>query len=610
MDAQNKRIVAFSFFDQTPDYFEIKDQLKLKHTSDLIKTENTATADKLWRPSTAFALAVQEKPRGGTIDEYHLFYQPDHKSYGKVQAMGAEWIKNAIERLSDGTRVSLEAINIGDGHDFETVYLSLKNFFKNHQTLFKDRENTRYFVNVTAGTHVAQMCLFLLTQERLIPAEVVQVYRDVRDTKEEYKGKCNITNIVLTSEAYAHSRIHEEQEQETLDDEVSLKESIRTKNPAYNKMIREVAHVALRTNDPILLLGPTGAGKTRLAELIYKLKRQHGKLIKSEGKFASINCAALTTSMVESELFGHVKGSFTGAIADHKGCIELADGGILFLDEIGCLPPTTQGKLLKALDAKGEFTPLGSEKKRKSKFQLICGTNEDLQTLAHTKGGSFRLDLLERIRTWSYVLPGLADRREDIDPNIDEILDKYYKDTKNKRSFTPEAREKFLEYTYTIPFEGNFRELRRMVTRMATLSDDMITSELVEEEIARHKNETESHASPASTSCSNENQTSFENNLLTSLLDEGYESKLDLIDLAKLRCAIEVCCRSDIKNQADAARVLYAHTERHNTSKRFNASGYLQTLFNQKAFKPFGLTFSRIKETCAAVKAIATAKTT
>ena len=604
MDAQNRKIVAFSFFDQTPDFFDIRDKLKVKHSKDLLDSENCKKADKIWRPSTAFALAMKEdNERGGTIDEYHLFYQPDHKNYGKTQSMGAGWIKDAIERLSVGTRVSLEAIDIGGGHDFVNVYAQLRDFFKKHQNLFKDRQKTRYFVNVTSGTLVVQMCLFLLIQERLVPAEVVQVYRDVRDTKEGYKGKCNIANIVLTSEEYAHSRIHEEQEQELDDNEAFLKKHIKTKSPVYNKMIREVARVAVRTNDPILILGPTGAGKTRLAQLIYDLKKNSNKLINSKGKFVSINCAALTQNLVESELFGHVNGAFTGAIGDHTGCLEQANGGIRFLDEIGCLPIHTQGKLLKALDS-GKFFRLGSEEEVKSDFQLICGTNEKLQALADPEGKLFRLDLLERIRTWTYDLPGLAERREDIDPNIDVFLEEHYKNTKNKRVFADgAARQCFLEYTHSIPFKGNFRELKRMVTRMATLSDDLITIDLVREEINRHKSETAYSAPTAEATSPDETQSSIEREILVQLLGEDFESKLDLVDLAQLRCVIEVCCRDDITRQADAGRVLYAHTEKNNSSKRFNASGYMKTFFDREAFKPFKLTFPRIKETLSIVRA-------
>lgn len=602
MDAQNRRIVAFSFFDQTPDLFDVKDKLKVKHSRNLFTTENSKEADKIWRPSTAFALAMQDDSHGGTIDEYHLFYQPSHKNYGEMQEAGARWIKDAIERLSNGTHVSLEEIDIGDGHDFEKVYTQLRDFFKKHQDLFKDRQNTRYFVNVTSGTLVVQMCLFLLTHERLIPAEVVQVYRDVRD-KEEYRGKCNITDIVLTSDTYKNSRIHKEQKQEALDDEAFLKKHIKTNSPIYNKMITEVARAAVRTNDPILILGPTGAGKSRLAELIYALKKKSNKLINPNGKFVSINCAGLTQSIVESELFGHKKGAFTGAISDHKGCLKQADGGILFLDEIGCLPIPTQSKLLKALDS-GEFTPLGSEKNEHAHFQLICGTNEYLQALAHTKEKLFRLDLLERIRTWTYVLPGLADRREDIDPNIDELLKEHYSKTKNKRDFADDAaRQCFLEYTRTIPFEGNFRELKRMVTRMATLSDDLITIDLVKEEIERHKKETSYSAPTAEATSPDESQSSIVKEVLTCLLGNDYESKIDLIDLVQLQCVIEVCCRDDIRYQADAGRVLYAHTEKHNTSKRFNASGYMTTFFNREVFKPFGLTFLRIRKAMTVIKA-------
>ena len=141
-----------------------------------------------------------------------------------------------------------------------------------------------------------------------------------------------------------------------------------------------------------------------------------------EGPFVEVNCATLRGDAAMSALFGHVKGAFTGAIRDRPGLLRAADGGLLFLDEVGELGPDEQAMLLRALEEK-RFLPVGADKEVKSDFQLIAGTNRDLSDAV--RQGRFREDLLARINLWTFQLPALRERREDIEPNLDYELEQF-----------------------------------------------------------------------------------------------------------------------------------------------------------------------------------------
>ncbi|HEY4741386.1 MAG TPA: RNA repair transcriptional activator RtcR family protein [Candidatus Acidoferrales bacterium] len=209
------------------------------------------------------------------------------------------------------------------------------------------------------------------------------------------------------------SRFH----QEARDAVSYLKGGIDTRNHAFNQLIDRIEQVAIAIRDPLLLMGPTGAGKSKLARRIFELKKMRHTVT---GDFIDVNCATLRGDGAMSTLFGHVKGAFTGALKDRPGILRAADTGMLFLDEIGELGNDEQATLLRALEEK-TFLPLGSDREAHSDFQLIAGTNRDL--LAAVREGRFREDLPARINLWTFTLPGLRSRREDIEPNLQFELD-------------------------------------------------------------------------------------------------------------------------------------------------------------------------------------------
>ena len=261
-----------------------------------------------------------------------------------------------------------------------------------------------------------------------------------------------------------------------------LKSGIATKNLEFNRLIERIEQVALRSRAPILLNGPTGAGKSHLARRIYELRSEKTEL---EGEFVEVNCATLTGDTAASALFGHRKGAFTGAQSDRPGLLRKAHGGMLFLDEIGELGLDEQAMLLRALEEK-TFLPVGADGPVKSDFQLIAGTNRDLG--AAVGEGLFREDLLARINLWNFALPALKDRREDLAPNLEYELSQFAKREGREISFNKEAREAFLKFAEAAdsPWRGNFRDLNAAVTRMGTFANrGRIRISDVEEEVGR-----------------------------------------------------------------------------------------------------------------------------
>ena len=183
-------------------------------------------------------------------------------------------------------------------------------------------------------------------------------------------------------------------------------------------MIEEIEQVAVASREPMLLMGPTGAGKSSLARRVFELKKQRHQLA---GPFVEVNCATLRGDTAASTLFGHVRGAFTGAQRDRPGLLRSADGGLLFLDEIGELGADEQAMLLRALEEK-RFLPVGADQEVASDFQLIAGTNCDLSGARAAAASSART-CWRASTSGPSQLPGLAQRTEDIEPNLDHELE-------------------------------------------------------------------------------------------------------------------------------------------------------------------------------------------
>jgi len=481
-----------------------------------------------WRPSVSIF-----QHDDFLVDRLELIYQPHFKKL-------KDTVIEDINSISPETKVVTHKMTFRDPWSFDEVYSGLHEFAKNYQ--FRPAEE-EYFVHITTGTHVIQICLFLLVESHYIPGKLLQTGPEQRSRNQKSLTGGPVYQIIdldLSKYDTIMTRYFEEQK-EGLN---FLKSGIATKNEEFNQLISKIETVSLKSTDPLLLMGPTGAGKSELAKKIYSLKKNKNKI---KGIMVEVNCGTLRGDSAMSTLFGHIKGAFTGAQTDRLGLIAGADNGLLFLDEIGELGPDEQTMLLKAIEEK-KFYPLGSDKEVKSDFQLIAGTNKDLYIEASR--GNFRADLLARINMWSFELPGLKERPEDIDPNIDFELIKISKKMGQQISFSKESREKFLRLSKNPEalWSGNFRDLNTVMTRMATLSEKgRIDEGLVESEMKTMYGSWEKLGS------GDKRESKIE---LADYLSSEQIRELDPFDLPQLKEVIRVCLES--KNISHAGRVLFS----------------------------------------------------
>jgi len=476
-----------------------------------------------WRPNVSLA-----QREDFLLDRLELFVQ------GNKFSELTEQVIADIKLVSPQTEVNVRRLNFKDPWDFQDMYESLHDFSREYDFI-PDKE--KYLVHMTTGTHVAQICLFLLSEAHYFPATLLQT-SPPRGRQNPQIGNMMEINLDLSKYDGLATRFAEEKEEA----QNLLKSGIETRNEKFNHMIGQIETVALRSTAPILITGPTGAGKSYLAQKVYELRQDRTNL---EGRFVELNCATVKGDTAMSMLFGHVKGAYTGAVSSRPGLLREAHKGMLFLDEIGELGMDEQAMLLRAVE-EGKWMPVGSDSEVKSDFLLIAGTNRNLQEAVAQ--GTFREDLLARLNIWTYELPGLADRRDDIEPNLDYELARFTKTAGQGITMNQEARQKFLQFATdgSSPWRGNFRDLNAAVTRMSTLAPrGRIRTEEVKEEIVRLKH---SWYRPEK-----ENTVGIS---LEEVLPEEKIAEIDPFDRPQLAYVIEVCRKS--KSLSGAGRTLYA----------------------------------------------------
>ena len=492
------------------------------------------------------------------VDRLELLF--DNHSQGL-----ADQVTEDIARVSPETEVVHHRINFNDPWDFETVYSDLLDFARDY-TFKTNTEN--YLIHITTGSHVAQICLYLLTEARYLPGQLIQTSPAKRDSN--LPGQFQIIDLDLSKYDQIASRFKKEHQEGT----TYLKGGIETNNAQFNRMIEQLEQVSIRSNEPILITGPTGAGKSLLARRVFELRKQRGKL---DGRLVSVNCATLTGENAMSALFGHKKGAFTGASSDRAGLLREANNGLLFLDEVGELGLDEQAMLLSAIEDK-VFMPFGSDKEVSSNFQLISGTNRDL--IQQVKNGLFREDLLARIDLWTYQLPSLRERIEDLEPNIEYELEAFSSKSGYLVGFNKAARKTYLTFCQSQDalWSANFRDLNASITRMGTLADGgRITVEVVNEETGRLTKKWHPDLK-----ASKEPRV-----IIDQILGAGSCDKVDLYDQLKLASIIEVCRGS--RSMAEAGRKLFDHSRENKKSS--NDSHRVKQILDK-----FGITFGQIKE--------------
>ncbi|QTA81760.1 Sigma-54 interaction domain-containing protein [Desulfonema limicola] len=378
-----------------------------------------------------------------------IFYTPDMKA--KADETCALIREKSPETIAQPVQLSLE-----DPTDYESILRELR------QHYVKLREDAaQYYIAAASGSSQMHACWLMLTASGEINARILHI----KEERFRKQGESLIREInPRTSELpKVRSLVTMEAlpEISAKDIENARKESgLIGSHPEFLKAV-DLAVRAAQTDIPILLSGKTGTGKELFAEFIQKVSKRRDK------QFIIVNCAAISESLIESELFGHKKGAFTGADKDKKGKLEIADSGTVFLDEIGEISPNIQAKMLRFIQ-EGEIQKVGEEgNSKKVDVRIIAATNKNLKQAVSQ--GSFREDLLYRL-TFPIFLPSLNDRRSDIPLLVDYFLEKFNKDHNKNKSFAQDT----LIVLQDFKWKGNVRELSGIVERTVISSRSQI----------------------------------------------------------------------------------------------------------------------------------------
>lgn len=517
-----------------------------------------------WRPTVSLCLHDDM-----LVDELHLLYSKRDKQLFDI-------IVADIALVSPTTQVIGHDIQLESPWDFAEVYAELYDFVAD----FAFNDDTQYLLHLTTGTHVAQICWFLLVEAGFIPADLIQTSPCPKPEQMDPQGRYQTIDLDVSR----YDTLRERFEAEKAQHWQTLQANLITQNAAYQQLISDIEKVATRSTAPILLMGATGAGKSQLATQIYALKKASnhttgtakttGQSKYTLGKFVEVNCATLRGDVAMSVLFGHVKGAFTGAASSRDGLLKSADGGLLFLDEIGELGLDEQAMLLTALEEQ-RFYPVGSDTPVSVSFQLMAGTNKDLRQAV--ADGEFRADLFARLNTWTFFLPSLKDRLEDLPANIDYELARLGSEQQQQYRFEPSARQRYETFATSLDatWQGNFRDLTASMTRLTTLADSKVIRVAdVEAEIERLCHLwalPNNSASVLTNSLSNKKvdghlNTDFNtqkietgsSTVLERYVEESVLATIDPFEAVQLAYVIGVCQQH--KNQAAAGRYLYANS--------------------------------------------------
>ena len=335
-----------------------------------------------------------------------------------------------------------------------------------HEPLFLDRTGARRGID---ETNISFICVPIKDGRRVIGAlSVDRIFKDASPLKDDIRLLAVISSLIAQKAALLE-KINIEKEQ-LRKENIQLKKELNKKYSFSNivgnsRKMQEVFYLIMqvaKSNANVLLLGESGTGKEMVANAI------HYNSLRTAKPLIKINCAALPANLVEAELFGYEKGAFTGATRQKEGRFELANGGTIFLDEVGALAPESQGKLLRVLQER-ELERLGGTKTIKVNVRLIAASNQNLAR--DVEENRFREDLFYRLNVYPIYLPPLRDREADVLLLADYFLEKYANEYNKdiKRISTP-AIDAFVRYNWP----GNVRELENCMERAVLLCDDQV----------------------------------------------------------------------------------------------------------------------------------------
>ncbi len=397
-----------------------------------------------------------------SFDHIFLFDTP---STQKV----TEETKDAILKLHRGTEVHVLGINLSDPTNYQEIFRGLRVHIHN---IIEGFSSARFFVAVASGTPHMHACWFLLTASGEIPARILHV-RPPRFVTKEHPL---VSEVDLSSRDFPTVRFQDRpvtiEETEVDVDSVRVQLGIVGDHPAMQRSL-EMGAMLAPSQAPILILGETGTGKELFARYIHRLSGR------PRGSFVPVNCAAIPEDLVESLLFGHKKGAFTGAVNDQAGKFDTADKGTLFLDELGELPLPAQAKLLRVVQD-GLVEPIGQAKAHKVDVRIVAATNRDLRKLV--RQGKFREDLFYRLNVGEIKLPPLRERHSDIPKLALHILDRVNGSLRRPKRLSAEALSRLQSHNWA----GNVRDLENVIERSVRLcrhdvldADDLLITEPV-----------------------------------------------------------------------------------------------------------------------------------
>jgi DNA-binding NtrC family response regulator len=381
------------------------------------------------------------------FDRVYLFSTPKAAEISEQTAA-------AITERHPGVSVEILEVPLKDPTNYLGILRQLRGHFKVLNDAHPDAE---YSISVSSGTPHMHACWLLLAASGEIPATILQ------STPPEFvpEGRSLVREIDVHQKDFPTITRPVDGMGPAADDEASVVAACRElgivgEDPAFRKSLQEAFIFSQYDDFHVLLLGETGSGKEHFAQFIHHLGPRAGR------PMVTVNCSSIPENLVESQLFGHKKGSFTGATGDHEGKFKSADRGVLFLDEIGELPLPAQAKLLRVLD-QGEIEPVGSTKPVKVNVRVIAATHRNLREMV--KAGTFREDLYQRFGS-SIAIPPLRSRKVDIPVLAAHLLTAWNARHQHQKRLAPAAINELIRY----PWPGNVRELRRVIQQSAMLS--------------------------------------------------------------------------------------------------------------------------------------------
>jgi len=375
--------------------------------------------------------------------------------------------ERAIRSLQPDVEIEIKGLPLEDPTDYIGILRGLRKHF---EEISNNTRDAKYFISVASGTPQMHACWVLLASSGEIPAHILHT----RPPRFVTKDRPIISDVDLTSPEFPIVRSNI-LNIDTVDDSPDVNKVIAQlgivgDHPSIAKALENAATLAQSTA-PMIILGETGTGKEIFAKFIHLLSNR------ASGQFVPINCAAIPGALVESLLFGHKKGSFTGATNDQLGKFDHADGGTLFLDELGELPLSMQAKLLRVLED-GLVEAVGDKKPHKVDVRIIAATNMDIGLAI--KEERFREDLYYRLHVGEIKLPPLRERKSDIPKMALHVLDSINANQKRYKKLSPGALARLQAHLWP----GNVRDLENVIERSAMLSqsdvleaDDLMISE-------------------------------------------------------------------------------------------------------------------------------------